>query len=289
MVKGKSVNEPQGALELLVSPDEAQSKLRERIEKGKEILNLSPRSHEEFKEAQRKYYKWDDFNVELLKRQFTANAMSDEYSAFVGGFVVSTYGPSLGEEIKDLQNDIEDKIHRIESIIERLELIPVTNALSPSAGDGSKTQKIDRSKVFIVHGHDNEAKLEVARFITKIGFEPIILHEQVSASKTIIEKIEAYSDVGFGVVIYTPCDVGAKSGAAESLNGRARQNVVFEHGFLIGKLGRANVCPLVKGNVETPNDISGVVYTSMDNANWQLELAKELREAGYSVDMNKVI
>lgn len=289
MSKGKSVNEQKGVLELLVSPDEAQSKLRERIEKGKEILNFSPRSHEEFKEAQRKYYKWDDFNVELLKRQFTTDEMSDEYSAFVGGFVVSAYGPSLGEEIKDLKDDIETKIHRIESIIERLELIPVNNALLPSAGDTSKTPKIDRSKVFIVHGHDNEAKLEVARFITKIGFEPIILHEQVSASKTIIEKIEAYSDVGFGVVIYTPCDVGAKSEASESLNGRARQNVVFEHGFLIGKLGRANVCPLVKGSVETPNDISGIVYTSMDNANWQLELAKELREAGYSVDMNKVI
>ncbi|ASK21861.1 nucleotide-binding protein [Halomonas sp. N3-2A] len=198
-------------------------------------------------------------------------------------------GPSLAEEIRDLKDDIENKIHRIESIIERLELIPVSGTLSSSPATESNKQKIDRSKVFIVHGHDNEAKLEVARFVTKIGFEPIIIHEQVSASKTIIEKIEAYSDVGFGVVIYSPCDVGAKSDDAENLKGRARQNVVFEHGFLIGKLGRPNVCPLVKGNVETPNDISGVVYTSMDNENWQLELAKELREAGYTVDMNKVI
>lgn len=289
MVKGKSVNEPKATLELLVSPDEAESKLTERIEKGKEILELSPRSHEEFKETQRKYYKWDDFNVELLKRQFTTDELSEEYSAFVGSFAVSMDGPSLGEEIRDLKDDVENKIHRIESIIERLELIPVSAALSSSPATESNKQKIDRSKVFIVHGHDNEAKLEVARFVTKIGFEPIIIHEQVSASKTIIEKIEAYSDVGFGVVIYTPCDVGAKSDDAENLNGRARQNVVFEHGFLIGKLGRPNVCPLVKGNVETPNDISGVVYTSMDNANWQLELAKELREAGYTVDMNKVI
>ncbi|WP_041364319.1 TIR domain-containing protein, partial [Methylomonas methanica] len=102
-------------------------------------------------------------------------------------------------------------------------------------------------------------------------------------------KIEAYSDVGFGVVIYTPCDIGGKNTEPPELKGRARQNVVFEHGFLIGKLGRANVCPLVKGSLETPNDISGIVYTSMDNSNWQLELAKELRVAGYTVDMNKVI
>jgi predicted nucleotide-binding protein len=109
------------------------------------------------------------------------------------------------------------------------------------------------------------------------------------AKIAIIEKIEAYSGVGFGVVIYTPCDVGAKCSESSSLKARARQNVVFEHGFLIGKLGRSNVCTLVKGEVETPNDLSGIVYTSMDTANWQLEFAKELKAAGYSVDMNKVI
>jgi len=147
----------------------------------------------------------------------------------------------------------------------------------------------DKTKIFVVHGHDNEAKLEVARFIEKLGFTPIILHEQASNSKTIIEKIESYSDVGFGVVIYTPCDVGAKQSDSSNLNFRARQNVVFEHGFLIGKLGRPNICSLVKGNIETPNDISGIVYTSMDSQNWQFELAKEMKASGYKVDMNKII
>jgi len=147
----------------------------------------------------------------------------------------------------------------------------------------------DKKKIFIVHGHDAEAKLEVARFIDKIGFESIILHEQVNKNQTIIEKIETYTDVGFGVVIYTPCDVGAMKSESKNLNQRARQNVVFEHGFLLGKLGRSNVCSLVKGKVETPSDISGVVYTPMDSGNWQIELAKELKASGYNVDMNKVI
>ena len=147
----------------------------------------------------------------------------------------------------------------------------------------------DKTKVFIVHGHDSEAKLEVARFIEKIGLEPIILHEQASDSQTIIEKIESYSDVGFGIIIYTPCDVGAKNEDSPKLKNRARQNVVFEHGFLIGKLGRQNICSLVKGDVETPNDISGIVYISMDSSNWQIEFAKEMRASGYQIDMNKVI
>ena len=152
-----------------------------------------------------------------------------------------------------------------------------------------KSSSTDKTKVFIVHGHDAEAKLEVARFIEKIGLEPIILHEQASNSQTIIEKIESYSNVGFGIVIYTPCDVGAKKSESSNLKNRARQNVVFEHGFLIGKLGRSNVCSLVKGEVEVPNDISGVVYTSMDASNWQIELAKEMRESGYKIDMNRII
>lgn len=159
-----------------------------------------------------------------------------------------------------------------------------------SKKDKSNPDKIyDKDKVFIVHGHDNEVKLEVARFIEKIGLEPIILHEQASNSQTIIEKIESYSDVGFGIILYTDCDVGAKKSEFEHLNKRARQNVVFEHGFLIGKLGRSNVCSLVKGDIETPNDISGVVYTSMDSEHWKIELAKEMKASGYTIDMNKVI
>ncbi len=150
----------------------------------------------------------------------------------------------------------------------------------------SETKKTISNKVFIVHGHDNGAKQEVARFLEKLGLEPIILHEQVSSQKTIIEKIESYSEqVGFGVVLYTACDIGGKD--KDNLQSRARQNVVFEHGYLIGLLGRDRVCPLVKGNIETPGDISGVVYTLMDDAgSWHLPLAKELRSAGYNIDLN---
>jgi predicted nucleotide-binding protein len=149
--------------------------------------------------------------------------------------------------------------------------------------------KIDKSKVFIVHGHDELAKIEVARFIEKIGLTPIILHEQANKGKTIIEKIEEYSNVGFGVVLYTPCDIGGKINDKGNLQSRARQNVVFEHGFLIGKIGRENVAALVKGSIETPNDVSGVVYINMDQFNgWQIALVKELYNSGYNIDMSSL-
>ena len=145
------------------------------------------------------------------------------------------------------------------------------------------------SQVFIVHGHDELAKTEVARFIEKLGFEAIILSEQPNEGKTIIEKIEEYSSVDFGIVLYTPCDVGAENGSKD-FKSRARQNVVFEHGFLIGKLGRDRVHALKKNNVETPNDISGIVYTNMDEGKaWQFEIAKEMKKIGYNIDLNKLI
>lgn len=144
----------------------------------------------------------------------------------------------------------------------------------------------NKRKVFIVHGHDNEAKLDVSRFIEKLGLEAIILHEQASSGMTIIEKIEHYSnDADFALVLYTPCDLGiVATDTVSKARGRARQNVVFEHGYLISKLGRENVCSLVKGDTETPNDISGVVYVQKDDSGaWKSEVAKELKAAGYKI------
>ena len=148
---------------------------------------------------------------------------------------------------------------------------------------------MDKSKVFIVHGHDDAAKSETARFVENLGFKAIILHEQASSGHTIIEKIEEYTNVGFGIVLYTPCDLGASQEEKEQLKPRARQNVVFEHGYLMGKIGRENVCALVKGDIEKPTDIAGVVYISMDEGGgWKLAVAKEMRGSGYDVDLNKL-
>lgn len=152
--------------------------------------------------------------------------------------------------------------------------------------DGGKL--MDMTKVFIVHGHDNGAKQEVARFVERLGFDAIILHEQVSQGKTIIEKIEENTNVGFAIVLYTPCDEGKVKGDA-GLKDRARQNVVFEHGYLIGKLERKRVSALVKGDIEKPNDLSGVVYIDMDYAGgWKVSLAREMKSVGYDIDMNKI-
>ena len=156
----------------------------------------------------------------------------------------------------------------------------ITGALSPVVARNKR-------KVFIVHGRDDLAKYEVSRFIENLGLEAIILHEQANAGMTIIEKIERYTnDADFALVLYTPCDQGrGYHEQQEKPKDRARQNVVFEHGYLMAKLGRENVCALVKGTIETPNDISGVVYVPLDQAGaWQKEIVKELRACGYTIN-----
>lgn len=160
-----------------------------------------------------------------------------------------------------------------------------------SQEESAMTQGVaqQKQKVFIVHGHDNAAKQEMARTLENAGFEAIILHEQADTGLTIIEKIERYTDVNYAVVLYTECDLGrSKKDPVENEKNRARQNVVFEHGYLIGKLGRDHVSALVKGDVETPGDISGVVYTKMDeDGAWKMALARNMKAVGLNVDMNR--
>ena len=134
-----------------------------------------------------------------------------------------------------------------------------SSLLSKITIETKEKKSSDSRKVFIVHGHDNELKNEVESFIKDLGLVPIVLHKQANEGTTIIEKIENHvNESGFGIVLYSPCDKGGKD--EKSLSSRARQNVVFEHGFLIGRLGRNKTCAIVKGDIEKPNDISGLVY-----------------------------
>ena len=141
-------------------------------------------------------------------------------------------------------------------------------------------------KLFIVHGHDGELKQAVARIIEKQGIEAIILSEQANKGRTIIEKFEDYSDVGGAICLFTADDYGrAKKDTTDST--RARQNVVLETGYFMGKLGRDHVVLLADKGIEMPSDLSGVVYT--DTMSWQFDLLKELNAMGYKVDLNKLL
>ena len=116
-----------------------------------------------------------------------------------------------------------------------------------------------------------------------IGLEPVILCSQPDKGLTIIEKIEEYTDVSFAIVLYTGCDVG-KLKTETDLKLRARQNVVFEHGYLVNKLGRKRVVALVEDGVETPGDVSGVLYISLSDSDWKQKVLREMGACGLHFD-----
>lgn len=147
-----------------------------------------------------------------------------------------------------------------------------------------------KSSVFIVHGHDDTAKTKAALLIQRLGLTPIILNDQVNQGQTIIEKFEQHAgEVGFAVVLITPDDQGGSSRPGSVLQPRARQNVILEMGYFVGRLGRSKVCPLYTPKVELPSDLLGVGYISMDPHDaWQMKLAREMKAAGLPVDLNRL-
>jgi predicted nucleotide-binding protein len=142
-------------------------------------------------------------------------------------------------------------------------------------------------RVFIVHGRDEAPKEKVARFIERLGFEAVILHEQVNGGRTIIEKFIVNSQVHFAVVLLTPDDAGGLVGV-DAQEPRARQNVIIEWGFFLGALGREKVMALMKGDVIVPSDALGMVWEALDqHGAWKQKLAKEMENAGFSIDWKK--
>jgi predicted nucleotide-binding protein len=140
-------------------------------------------------------------------------------------------------------------------------------------------------RVLVVYGRNEEVREKVARFLMKLGLEPVLLEEQAAHGRTLIEKLEAQHPLAFAVVLLTGDDVGGIAAQSCTLRPRARQNVIFELGYAIARLGRERVCVLYEKGVELPSDFHGVEYKALDVAGaWKTKLARELYEAGLRFD-----
>lgn len=179
--------------------------------------------------------------------------------------------------------DVEQRLAAISRPAPTSVPVHVGKAANPawSSSLGSKPS------VFIAHGHHEQSRAAVVLFLERIGFEAIVLHEQANQGLTIIEKIERHGNVNFAIILLTPDDFGGKVGG--ETKARARQNVILELGYFIGKLGRDRVCAFKAGDVELPSDVFGVAWEAFhEDKSWQQTLARELEAAGYPVDWKKV-
>ena len=185
---------------------------------------------------------------------------------------------------------LESAVSVLESMLDEIEEYWEEDETSPKISDSSvRMQSKNSNKVFVIHGHDEATRETIARFLEKLCLEPIILHEQPNRGRTIIEKFEDYADVKFAIVLLTPDDVGALKVQQGGFKPRARQNVVFEFGYFIGKLGRDRVCALASSDIEKPSDLDGILYIPLDDNNgWMMQLLRELKAANFDVDANQV-
>lgn len=189
-------------------------------------------------------------------------ATTAENSLFTA-FIVRTALKEDGEENKDAIDYSEGRGEE---------------SISP---EGKQTSISDRepNRVFVVHGQNDDARIEVVRELNELGLEPIVLHEQPNMGRHLLTKfIEEAELVTFAVVLMTDDDVGGIKD--KKLKPRARQNVILELGYFLAHLGQPRVCALISPGLETPSDFDGIVYIHIDDGGtWKAELARELRAA----------
>lgn len=229
---------------------------------------------------------WREYTEDLLKRIFSNGDIAAE---FVGELApVGLFDSSIEEELKWFRLSAEEDLRKLKSIKSRMTLYVDAEAQVLAAGAGRATAS---RRVFIVHGRDAGAQNAVARLVQTVGLEAVVLQEQPNGgSRALLGKLMAIGDTaGYAVVVLTADDVGALATDLDQLRPRARQNVVLELGYFLGRLGPDRVCALTEGGIEVPSDYGGIVYIPYDEGGaWRYALAKELRLVWGDVDLNAV-
>lgn len=173
-----------------------------------------------------------------------------------------------------------------------LEKTTATNSVDggtvqPTQAGPDETESAD--SIFVVHGRDTKIESQTLLLVERTTGRPaIVLHEQVTGGRTVIEQIERHgSSAGYAIILLTGDDEGGLRGGEMKL--RARQNVVLELGYFWGVLGRNRVAVLVEAGVELPSDAGGIHYIDIDSGGgWKAKLLRELDHAGFEIDWNKL-
>lgn len=261
----------------------AQRTIAERIEGGVELAHRSLGTEEELRAARDDYRAWDDYNNEWLRRNI-GERIARDYSP--ARMLVAGGGGDLQQEIRWFVEDVSRKIAKLRSIRGRLPLWADEDSETGVPADISAD-----GPVFVVHGSNLTRAEQVARMVERsTSRDAVILHEEASQGRTILEKFEHHAAAAsFAIVLLTADDEGRRIGANDELQPRGRQNVVFELGFFFSRLGRSRVVVLVDPNVERPSDIDGLVYVALDDGGtWKQHLARELQTAHILVNVARI-
>lgn len=283
---------PGEPLRLAVSRTRAEEVIDRHTAEGRTLWADSDQvvTEEHHDDWEKRRQRWVKLTGEGLRSIYTSEESQKEFesSASTARIIGGVGG---AKEFEWERGAVGRSINTLESLRERLEYLE-SPAESPAPPYESSEPSGDE-KVFLVHGHSDEAKEAVSRLLEKTGDQDVvILHEQPNEGRTLIEKFEDHAKASdHAVVLLTADDVGGEASVKDpepELQARGRQNVVFELGFFVGRLGRSRVTVLYEETVELPSDFKGVVYISLGDDSWRFKLLKELRGAGLTYDLNKI-
>jgi predicted nucleotide-binding protein len=273
--------------------DVARTHIETRLTIGRELGTRSLSNGAEYESVRAAYRTWEDGTTEMLRQLFTTDEVAD---GFAGRMSIAVGDVPLSREIQYLQRDIASSVRRLEGTLERLpyfDVVAGAQAARPVPNGQSAPQDPSPSDtVFVVHGRDMPATRTVEAYLRKIGLDVIVLSDQASGGATLIEKIETHGDVGYVVALLTPDDVGSLWTGDDNdldLKPRARENVIFELGYFVGRLKRGRVAALVAEAVTLPSDLGGFVYIKFDASDtWKLAIVRDLTRAGFAIDPKRV-
>lgn len=270
---------------LRVSKQTAQEQLAERVAEGNGIekwLDTMKRSlHKtgEVEKAHRSIETWSARNLETIEAIADAPSWLEKYREAATGVSGAAQGTM---SLADLKRSTKRCMNALLTFVKEANTESVNQATMRPAGG-------PRERIFVVHGHDKGMRDAVALFIENLGPEAVILADEANVGDTVIEKLVRLGNCDFAIVLFSPDDCGGPIGSAPATyRPRARQNVMLELGYFLGRLGRGRVAALGKGDVEIPSDFGGVIWIDFDqNGGWKHTLGKELATANLAVDLSR--
>lgn len=137
------------------------------------------------------------------------------------------------------------------------------------------------SRVFVVYGRDTVTRDRIVNILSSLRTMPVFLEREAGTGQTIIELVEEFGDAKYSVAVMTSDDIGYLRDEPHAARGRARQNVVLEIGYMMGRLGRSRIL-LLTDDIEMPSDLAGVRHVRLSNTDEQIRvtLAREFQKLG---------
>lgn len=266
---------------LSISQAEAEAEFDERIAAGQELQRFQLGREKNLEVLERRITQWRELNQEWLARILGGEA-AEEYR------VASTHNDFILVNVWDRNNlerpDLHREITTLQSIKYRLHtLASRSDVVSP----GLTARTSEDAPIFIVHGSDTLRAESIAHTVTSAtGSKTIILRDEPHLGRTLIEKFEQHAaEVSYAIIVLTADDRGCRVDETDT-RPRGRQNVIFEMGYFFGLIGRGNVSVLIRADVEKPSDMDGIAYITLDdNRAWKADLLRELRHAGFDVQL----